>query len=332
MESVHRKLIAADSCFASIPFDDSDDSHNLRIAHAQRIISDVICECIWKPFRSEFTLSYPDFNDLLVKISDELEKSSQGGRAANVWTALTMRALQSLPADSILSQASESKGKEPLRQTSSGRAEEVVSKVFSVLAPLVSSIQHENLRSDLLNLAKPAIDIWNDAQTGELKIIVNPLLELAYREEWRSQMFDPASPSRDYDESKSDIMSKTHPRTFTLFPRITAQEVAGPIKSDTGPPGSWPPESDQGPRTIETCIHPGIGLPEWSPLVVRGKEEQEGKDEYISKALENAKKELKSNRRFTGHGRRESIGSLASTPSSPSQQWKAGGAMKSPEK
>jgi hypothetical protein len=239
-----------------------------------------------------------------------------------------MRALQSLPADAILPRTSKSKEKEPLRLTSSGRAEEVASKVVSVLTPLVSSPQYEDLRVDLLNLAKLATDIWNDAQTGESKIIVYPKLELAYREEWRSRKFDPASLSRDYDESKPDITSKTHPRIFTLFPRIIAQEVAGPIKHDAGPPGSWPPESDQGPRTIETCIHPGIGLPEWSPLVVRGKEEIENTDEYLSKALENAKKELKSNRRLTGHGRRESIASLASTPSSPTQQWKAGGAMK----
>jgi hypothetical protein len=241
-----------------------------------------------------------------------------------------MRGLQSLPADSILSRASEFK--EPLRLTSSSRAEGVISKVFSVLSPLVSSLQDEDLRLELLDLAKLAIDIWNDTQTGELKIIVSPLLNTAHREEWRSQTFDPASPSRDYDETKSDIVSKTHPRIFTLFPRVIAREVAGPIKHDAGPPGSWPPESDHAPRTIETCIHPGIGLPEWSSLVVRGKEEQEERNEYLAKALENAMKELNSNKRLTGHGRKESMGSSTAVPSSPSQQWKMGGAMKFTEK
>lgn len=64
----------------------------------------------------------------------------------------------------------------------SGRAEGVVSKVFSVLSPLVSSSQYEDLRIDLL---KPAIDIWNDAQTGELKVTASPSLKPAHREEWR---------------------------------------------------------------------------------------------------------------------------------------------------
>lgn len=326
---MHKELARADPCFASVPINGTDDSRSLCVVHAQRIISDAICEYIWKPFRSEFTLLHPDFNDLLAKISAELEKSSQGGRAANAWMALTMRALQSLPTDPVPSQASESK--EPLRPTSSSRAEGVVSKVVSILKPLVNPSEHEDLHIDLLKLAKPAIDIWNDAHSGGLKIIVSTRLEPARREEWRSQQFDPLLPSHDCDESKLDIMSNTHPRTFTLFPRVVAQELEVPIRHDAGPPGSWPLDSDQRPRTIETCIHPGIGLPECSPLVLRGKEEREEIDDYISKAVENAKKEIHSGRRI-GHGRRESTGSSIASPTSPSQQWKAAGPMKLPEK
>lgn len=283
----------------------------------------MICEYIWKPFRSEFTLSHPDLSELLAKISDELEKISPDSRAANVWTALTMRGLQSIPTDSTPSRASESK--EALLSGSS-KAEGVVSKVLSVLSPLVSSSQYEHLRVDLLKLAQPAIDVWNHAQSGELKIIVSPLLEPARREEWRSQKFDPAPPSAEYDE-----MSKTHPRIFTLFPRVVARGVAEPIKQDARPPGSWAPEFDQPSRTVETCIHHGLGLPEWSSLVVRGKQEQEGRDEYISQVLENAKGELRGGGRLTGHGRKASTGSSTSVPSSPSQTWKMGGAMKFPE-
>jgi hypothetical protein len=177
-----------------------------------------------------------------------------------------------------------------------------------------------------------AIDTWDDAQTGELKIIVRPLLEHVHREEWRSQEFDPASPLGDYDEAELHMTSKTHPRVFTLFPRVVAREVADPVKHDTGPPGSWPQVSDQLPRTIETYIHPGRGLPECSPLVVRGKAEQEEKNEFLSKALENAKKEMHSSRRLPGHGRRDSMGSSTSGPPSPSMRWKMEGAMKFPEK
>ena len=237
-------------------------------------------------------------------MSDELDKSSHSGRAANVWTALTMRALQSLSAES-LPRASEVK--ESLRHTRSGRADGVVSKVSSVLSPLVSSSRDEDLRMDLLGLANSAIDVWNDAQTGELKIVVSTSLERAHREEWRSQKFDPASPSGD-DETKLD-MSRTHPRIFTLFPRVVARGVADPVNHDTGPPGSWPRESDQAPRTIETCIHPGRGLPECSALVLRGREDQEERNDYLSKVIEDAKKKLHNTRRISGHGRRESMAS-----------------------
>jgi hypothetical protein len=219
-----------------------------------------------------------------------------------------MRALQSLPAEA-------SELKESPRTTRS-RAESVVSKVLSALSPLVSSSQDEDLRISLLELANLAIDIWNDAQTGELKIIVSPLLDRARREEWRSQKFDPASPSGDYDETKLDMMSRTHPRIFTLFPRVVARGVADPVNYHTGPPGSLLRESDQAPRTIETYIHPGRGLPECSPLAVRGKEEQEERTDYLSQALEDAKKKLHSTRGISGH-RRDSMGSSTSGPLSP---------------
>jgi hypothetical protein len=310
--------------------EDTDDSCSLRVAHSQRIISSAICEYIWKPFRSEFTLSHPDFDALLAKISDELEKSGQGGRVANVWTALTMRALQSMPADSIPSQASEDK--QTVHPNIPVRAEGVVTKVFSILSSLISPSQHEGLRISLLELAKLAIDIWNDAQTGELKVIISSSLDPAHREEWRSQRFDPASPSDSYSNIGSDIESKTHLRIYTLFPRVVTLEAAGPVKHEANLPGSWPSESDQGHRRIETCIHAGVGLPEWSPLVVRGKEEQEQRSEYLSKVIETAKKQLHSNRRNTGHGRTDSMGSVASASSSPSEQWKMGGVMKITEK
>jgi len=47
--------------------------------------------------------------------------------------------------------------------------------------------------------------------------------------------------------------------------------------------------------------------------------------------LENAKGELRGGGRLTGHGRKASTGSSTSVPSSPSQTWKMGGAMKFPE-
>jgi hypothetical protein len=267
---------------------------------------------------------YPEFNELLGKMSGELEKSSLGGRAVNVWTALSMRALQSLPAHSLSSRGLELQKSH--RPTGSGRVQSVVSKVLSKLSPLISSSQSDELRMDLQELANEAIDIWNNAQTGELKIVVIPSLDRAHLEEWRSQEFDPTSPS-----GKIDIKSETHNRIFTLFPRVIAREVADLVEHSKGPPGSWPPESNQASRTIETCIHPGKGLPEWSSLVVRGKKVQEEKIDYISKAVETAKKELHSTRRVSGHGRRESIGSSTSGLSSASQRWNMENVMKHSE-
>ena len=235
-----------------------------------------------------------------------------------------MRALQSLPARSLPSNALELEKSH--RSTGSRRIQSVVSKVLSTLSPLISSSQSDELRVDLQKLANEAIDIWNNAQASELKIVVIPSLDRANIEEWRSQESDPTSPS-----GIIDIKSETHNRIFTLFPRVIAREVADQVEHSTGPPGGWPPEPNQASRTIETCIHPGKGLPEWSSLVVRGKKAQEEKDDYISKALETARKEMHSTRRVSGHGRRESTGSSTSVLSTASQRWNMENVMKHTE-
>lgn len=195
------------------------------------------------------------------------------------------------------------------------RADHVVSKVFSILSPLVSASQNESLQTELLKLANSAASVWSNAQTSELEIIVSPLLERADREEWRSQQFDPVAPLLGHNEPNFDTVSRTRLRIMTLFPRVVARRGADPVKYDKKLPGSWPPESGHAPLTIETCtIHPGIGLPQWAPLVVRGKVEEEERKDYLAKALEDANKQLHSNRRIAGHGRRESMGSSAAGP------------------
>lgn len=197
----------------------------------------------------------------------------------------------------------------------SARADRVISKVISVLSPLVGLSQIEAFRRDLDKLAKLAIDVWNNAQkSGELNITVNQLLEREHREEWQSQLFDPAPPSLDRSDADFDAVSRTRPRIIALFPRVVALGVADLVNDEKSPPGSFPPESDQAPRTIETCIHPGRGLPEWCLLVVRGKEEREEQKDYLMKAIENAKKQAHSNRRIIEHSRRESINSTSGAP------------------
>jgi hypothetical protein len=311
LEEVHKRLAAEDSCFRSVPIDDSEDSSNLCAAHAQRIISDAIYVNVWKPLCSELTFKHPELGMLLGKISEAFDKTDQHGRTANVWTALTMRALQALDAEAAISPVPESM--QNLRPTGSNRANSVVSNVFRVLDPLVSASRIESLRTDLLTVVNSSIDIWNHAQAGGLRITIQPSLDRAQREEWRSQRFDDPSPLADGPDL--DLVSKTHLRVFTLFPRIVARTQEKLV------PGSWP-------QLEPIVIHPGIGLPEWSSLVVRGKHDQEEREETFNKAIENVKKELHRTRRVLGHGRNESIGSSTSGPPSPSAQWKMEGAMK----
>ncbi|KAG9238091.1 hypothetical protein BJ875DRAFT_492718 [Amylocarpus encephaloides] len=305
LEKVHEELAAADPCFKNFPIDGSDDSHDLCTAHAQRIITDAICKGIWTPFYSDYTLRQPEFRGLLSEISEELDQSSTSGRTANFWAALTTRALLSLQAKSESRKSHHS-------------ITNVISEV-SVLSPLVISSEAESLKKDLHALVTSAIEVWNDVQAGGLRVTIIPLLDRAYREEWRSHEFDP-SPD-------PDLVSSTHTQVFTLFPRVMARAVAEPAGHGRDPPGSWPPPQEPD----VTCIHPGKGLPEWSSLVGRGKAEQEERDDFVTKAIENAKQQHKT-KREAGYGRRDSRGSSTSGPLSPSTQWKNGGAIKFSDK
>ena len=309
LEEVHEELAAADPFFGSVPIDDSEDSRDLCAAHAQRVISKAICEDIWKPFSSEFTALQPESSSVLAKISDEIDQSDHGGRTAKFWDARTIRALKSLPAISVTSPGSES-----TKYPNPARTDSVITKVL-VLSPLVTSSQDESLRMDLVNLVNSAVDVWDNGQADGSKITVSLLLDRVHREEWRSHQFDPAGEG---DQTNSDLNSTTRPQIFPLFPRILAPGLGNLVNQGSGLPGSWPVGSDL------TIIHPGKGLPEWSPLVVRGQLEQEERKDFFRKVLENAKKQLQSTRRASGNGKRDSRGSV--TSGIPSEQWKRGGA------
>ncbi|KAH9203223.1 hypothetical protein DL95DRAFT_452068 [Leptodontidium sp. 2 PMI_412] len=308
-EDVHNRLIKEDSCFKSVPIDGSEDSGDLCAAHAQRIISAAIHDDVWKPLRSELIFLEPKIETFLGKISDALDKSDHHGRTADVWTALTMRALQALDAEAAISVPESA---QDCRSIGCNRANSVISKVVQVLGPLVSASQIESLRMDLLTVVNSSVDVWNNAQASGLRISIDPLLDRAQREEWRSQRFDPVSSLA--DGLDMDLISKTRPRVFILFPRIVARTQEKLL------PGSWP-------QVEPIVIHPGIGLPEWSPLVVRGRHDQEEREENFKKAIQNMKKELQRTRRVPGHGRNESTGSSSSGQPSPSAQWKVGSAV-----
>jgi hypothetical protein len=308
LRKIHGELAAVDPCFKAVPIDDSDSSRDLRTAHAQRIISKAICEDLWKPFSSALAVQHPGLSSCLSKISDSLDNSSQNGDIANVWTALTIRALQLLQDDTTAPPVLLDPKKRP--STGSSITDSIISKVFLSLSPLISLSQAEALRADLHAVLNSSADVWNYAQASGLKITIDPFLDRTYREEWRSQQFDPALPS-DGNSIDPDLASNTHLRVFTLFPRVLARI------QERLPPGSFP-------NFEPTVIHPGAGLPEWSSLVVRGKAYQEEIEDCIKEAV--AKVTKAASMRASGH-RRMSRGSSTSGPPSPSEQWKSGSAV-----
>ncbi|KAL5315049.1 hypothetical protein ACEPPN_017700 [Leptodophora sp. 'Broadleaf-Isolate-01'] len=156
-EEAHKRLIVEDPCFKSVLIDDSEDSSDLCAAYAQRIISAVVYDDVWKPLRSELTFQNPDFGTFLVKISDALDKTGQHGRTANVWTALTMRALQAVDAEAAIASIPESE--QNIRSLGYNRANSVVSKVVRVLGPLVSVPRIESLKTDLLAVVNSSVDV-----------------------------------------------------------------------------------------------------------------------------------------------------------------------------
>lgn len=286
---MRRQLRDTDGCFASVPLSDSEESQLLRIAHAQRVISSALCDIIWQPFSSEHTCQHPELIGSLGAIADQIAKSNYGSgageRAETVWAALTMRALQSLKGGSSPRPNSTAKDT-PVPS----RVELVISGVLRVLKPLVNPAQLDRFRDEVANLARSAILIWNCAQTGELKLSVHLTLDLDNYVEWRSS-YD--------DETSANTAFSTHPRIFTLFPRVISKEFLPSDKHASGPPGSWP-ELKQEPRVLETCIHPGTGLLERSSVVIRGKQEEderlreeEEKRKFFEQRMEMAKKEWK---------------------------------------
>lgn len=226
-----------------------------------------------------------------------------------------MRALQSMTTPPILTL----QGTQPL---ATSRADRVVEDILKILLHLVNPSQEPQLRDDLLSLARSAISVWDSAQIDELKLIISPMLGRTKRSEWRCQKFDPPLSADNYAET--DIISSTYPRIYTLFPRVIGRTLSSMAAPPADLPGSWP-QSDQEPHTIETCIYAGRGLPEWSALVVKGKEEVVVKERYLREALEKAMKELDArSERNKGHSRNGSMVESVS-PLSPSTRWMSEG-------
>ncbi|CZR55542.1 uncharacterized protein PAC_05430 [Phialocephala subalpina] len=318
------KLKATNSLFASIPISDSQESKMLRIAYAQRLISSYLCKLIWQPFSSDNT--FQDERKDLVFLLWKLKHGLESKQSIKIWSALTTRSLKgqapfSLPPTSSTSQLS--LPQIPLAT----RAERFLESLIPVLSLLVQESDHESLKKDLLQLADSAISIWDSAQSEEsLDINIISELDPNLREQWRSPIFDGK-----VNNTEIEIISSTHPRIFTLFPRFATIKVITL-------PGTF--DSTAGPQQEEdTILHPGIGLAECSALVIKGKEELQEREEeeaYMRsrRELENAKKKLESKEREWEERKRlksPRVGSVSGS-GSPTEKWSSvGGSRMVPE-
>ncbi|KAG4438750.1 hypothetical protein IFR05_005778 [Cadophora sp. M221] len=296
LRQVQENVLKVDSCFGSIPFSDSDDSARLREAHAERVMTAQLCAIVWQPFSSEKTLQNPEAATLLGDIATALGASYQGSvdgdRSARVWSTFTTRGLSLLEANKT-----------------SFRVERFVEVVLRVLSALVTPLRRTDLEADLSGLAKAAINLWNEAQQDELEISVCQTLDPKCHDQWRSTVFEP-EPTRPLSPRDGEEQPTIH----LLFPLITAKKHVTTTENQLLVPGSF--EDPQTSHRVETInIHPGVGLPESSALVVNGKmeaEKIEGERELeqklLAESIENAKREFWA---------RKSVRGSISVPSSP---------------
>lgn len=243
-----------------------------------------------------------------------------------------MRSLQSADEDLPPSPVSTSR---EVSQSSS-RANQAVEDMLKKLSPLVDLAQRVQIQEALLRLAQSAADVWNFAQTDELKIMASLSLKSSDLDTWRSVRFDPVS-AAEGAPVEQNIMSFTLPRVFTLFPQFIIQSWSATTEPSPHIPGSFStPQQDF--IVTETSIHPGIGLLESSALVIRGKSEEEERKARLKEIydqFENQKKELARsgiNRISTKSGsisgsRSGSISGSISGQLSPSARWAKGSTM-----
>ncbi|KAF4627626.1 hypothetical protein G7Y89_g10528 [Cudoniella acicularis] len=286
LEEIQKQLISNDSCFNSIPISDSETSQNLRVAHAQRIISSALYTNIWQPFSCEKLTSSPTTAEILIEICTELAKSEHSGskgRAAIVWKVLTLRALQSIEPSNA---AAPPQG---ISQPSK-RENQAVQAIHKKLSPLIARDQETKIQEALHRIAQSAVEVWTQAQTDELKLTAFLNLDLSKRSAWRSPQFYPLKSAGD-KMSEADINPSTRPRVFTLFPRIIAHSLSTKTDASVNISSSVSKQQQEFAAT-EADIHQGVGLAESSDLVMNGKSEKEEGEAFVRLAAENAMKEI----------------------------------------
>ena len=286
------------------------------MVHAQRVIATQLQQIVWQPFSSEITLQDPNSDSFFKTVVDGLMESrgKRGGlRAARLWTALSMRSLQSRSPVTQSPSAS--------KLLTSSRTKMFIDKVMAVLSLLVKPSLHTNLRNNFSDLAESAISIWNVAQIDERELVADLTLHVEGFDGW----------CEDTSASNQGII--------VLFPRVIARSCSRAAdRRSVGPPGAWI-DSEPTQSVQETCIYPGAGLAKWSALVLEGEVEEEGrkegedrkKREEKRKTLEDDLKKLdKAEKPLAGHrrGSHTKRGSTTGSQSRPSAVWMNGASQR----
>ncbi|KAK2629212.1 hypothetical protein QTJ16_000032 [Diplocarpon rosae] len=321
-ESIHQNLKKLDPCFASLPISGSEESRMLRIAHTQRIIAFHLHNIVLQQFSSDSTFNAEKKYSvgLLHSILQGLSRSGYGRRGPTVFRALAVRGLQSIQPGEFVPQALPD-------STQKTRTDAFVEAVLPSLSLLIPKSKHQALNAALVDLANSTVSIWKSAQTDEhLELTASLDLDVSLRKNWRSPTFDPEDTA--VQESST---SSTDRRVYTLFPSIIARKLA--FAQDT--PAKLPESFEEPSVEIveqDIFIHQGIGMAESSALVLKGKDEQEQKEEddevaRLRKDAEIASKKLEERNKVKSQ-RTSSMSGFAS----PSSSWSmVGGNKKSPE-
>lgn len=315
---------ATDSTFSGVPFSNSETSKQLRIAHAQRVISSAIYNTIWQPYSSDVTAADSRLSDFLRELGASVaisrHESNGNSRSADVWRSVTIRALQSMSASDTELQQSPLEGQDTAF-TINIREYKLVKVVLSVLSPLLETSDLPQFKADLQQIAKQAISVWICAQVDERTFIINPTLSQDNKHDWKDAALDYVSLYADGGNSPGASQSRRNStKIFTLFPIITATKRVQIDKVGLGPPGSWPDQVKLQASNVEgTIIHNGLGLSEDSKMVQRGVEEME---ELKRMRLDHDELwAIKLVERHKGHSRNNSTADTLTGPPSPSESW-----------
>ena len=71
--------------------DHTQDSRELRTAHAQRIISGATCEHVWRPLHYDYLQLQPQLGVLLRTVLDEVERSNYPAPSSNTRNTGTLQ-------------------------------------------------------------------------------------------------------------------------------------------------------------------------------------------------------------------------------------------------